>query len=155
MESDASWLIDAPGGHEYGGCCINATLRDYARIGLIALNGGVTPLKKRVVPEGWMQDSVAPSPGYDGYGYYWWLFGDGVYGGLGIFGQMIWSRPGPEYRHCPTRGLAASDRRGPAQPSGGLLRRLGRCAVRQRRKTPINQSTNEGQGHHEHSDRSG
>ncbi len=93
MESDASWLIDAPGGHEYGGCCINATLRDYARIGLIALNGGVTPLRKRVVPEGWMQDSVAPSPGYDGYGYYWWLFGDGIYGGIGIFGQMIWIDP--------------------------------------------------------------
>jgi len=93
MESDASWLIDSPGGHEYGGCCINATLRDYARIGLIALNDGVTPLRQRVVPQGWMRESVAPSPAYDGYGYYWWLFGDGAYGGLGIFGQMIWIDP--------------------------------------------------------------
>ena len=142
MEADASWLIDAPGGHEYGGCCINATLRDYARIGLIALNGGVTPLRNRVVPEGWMRDSVAPSPGYDGYGYYWWLFGDGIYGGIGIFEPDDLDRPGPEHRHCPAWGMAESDRRGPAQPPGGLLRRLGRCAVRQRRKKK-RQSTNE------------
>ena len=93
MESDASWLLDAPGGHEFGGCCINATLRDYARIGLIALNGGVTPLRKRMVPEGWMEESFAPSPGYDGYGYYWWLLDDGIRAGRGIFGQIIWIDP--------------------------------------------------------------
>lgn len=93
MEADASWLIDAPGGQEYGGCCINATLRDYARIGLFALSGGVTPMGRRVLPQGWMAESTAPSPAYDGYGYYWWLFGDGVYGALGIFGQMIWIDP--------------------------------------------------------------
>ena len=93
MEADASWVIDRPGGGEYGGCCINATLRDYARIGLFALRDGVTPLGRRVLPEGWMQESVAPSPAYDGYGYYWWLFGDGPYGGLGIFGQQLWIDP--------------------------------------------------------------
>ena len=93
MEADASWGIDQPGGAEYGGCCINATLRDYARIGLFALRDGVTPLGRRVLPEGWMQEAVAPSPAYDGYGYYWWLFGDGLYGGLGIFGQQIWIDP--------------------------------------------------------------
>ena len=93
MEADASWLIDAPGGQEYGGCCINATLRDYARIGLFALSGGVTPMGRRVLPRGWMAESTTPSPAYDGYGYYWWLFSDGVYGALGIFGQMIWIDP--------------------------------------------------------------
>ena len=93
MEADASWVIDQPGGGEYGGCCINATLRDYARIGLFALRDGVTPLGRRVLPEGWIRESVAPSPAYDGYGYYWWRFGDGAYGGLGIFGQQIWMDP--------------------------------------------------------------
>ena len=93
MEADASWLIDAPGGQEYGGCCINATIRDYARIGLFALNDGVTPLGRHILPPGWMAESTTPSPAYDGYGYYWWLFGDGAYGGLGIFGQMIWIDP--------------------------------------------------------------
>ncbi|MEM1173797.1 MAG: serine hydrolase domain-containing protein, partial [Pseudomonadota bacterium] len=28
MESDASWNLSEPGGGEFGGCCINATLRD-------------------------------------------------------------------------------------------------------------------------------
>ena len=93
MEADASWLTDQPGGAEYGGCCINATLRDYARIGLFALKDGVTPLGERVLPEGWMRESIAPSPAYAGYGYYWWLFGNGRYGGLGIFGQEIWIDP--------------------------------------------------------------
>ena len=36
MESDALWPKDM-GGHERGGCCLNMTLRDYARFGLFAL----------------------------------------------------------------------------------------------------------------------
>ena len=41
MESEAYWMLDEADGVEYGGCCINATLRDYARLGLFALNKGV------------------------------------------------------------------------------------------------------------------
>ena len=94
MESDANWLIEAPGGVEFGGCCINATLRDYARIGIFAMRDGVLPNGHRVLPEGWMKDSTTPSDAYDGYGYYWWLFfGDGVYAALGIFGQLIYVDP--------------------------------------------------------------
>ena len=93
MESDASWLLERPGGVEVGGCCINATLRDYARIGLFALNDGVLPSGERVLPEGWMTASTAPSKGFDGYGYYWWLLGDGVYAARGVFGQIIWIDP--------------------------------------------------------------
>ena len=89
MEADASWLLEAPGGVELGGCCINATLRDYARIGLFALRDGVLPGGERVLPEGWMQESTTPSKGYDGYGYYWWLEEDGVYAARGVFGQLI------------------------------------------------------------------
>ncbi len=94
MESDASWMIEAPGGVEFGGCCINATLRDYARIGIFAMRDGVLPNGARVLPEGWMQESTAPSNAFDGYGYYWWLFfGDGVYAALGVFGQLIYVDP--------------------------------------------------------------
>ena len=71
----------------------NATLRDYARIGLFALRDGVLPTGERVLPEGWMAASTTPSPGYEGYGYYWWLMGDGVYAALGVFGQTIWIDP--------------------------------------------------------------
>lgn len=36
MESDANWAMDVKYRSELGGCCINATLRDYGRIGLFA-----------------------------------------------------------------------------------------------------------------------
>jgi CubicO group peptidase (beta-lactamase class C family) len=96
MESDASWLLEKPGGVEYGGCCINATLRDYARIGIFALRNGVLPNGTKTLPDNWMAESTSPSKGADYYGYYWWLFDDGVYAALGVFGQMIWIDPSRE-----------------------------------------------------------
>jgi len=93
MEADANWVIHEPGGGELGGCCISATLRDYARIGIFAMNGGVLRDGTRVLPEGWMEDSTSPSAGYDGYGYLWWLAGDGRFSGIGIFGQYLWMDP--------------------------------------------------------------
>ena len=93
MESNASWLLEGEDGVEFGGCCINATLRDYARIGLFAMRGGVLPNGEAVLPDNWIADSTASSAGYNGYGYYWWLLGDGVYAALGVFGQMIWIDP--------------------------------------------------------------
>lgn len=89
MEDDANWLILGAGGPEHGGCCISATLRDYARIGLFAMNDGVLRDGTRVVPPGWMEESTSPSRGSEGYGYLWWLRGDGVYNAIGIFGQAI------------------------------------------------------------------
>lgn len=93
MEYSATWLLDAPNGRETGGCCIGATLRDYARLGLFALNDGVLPSGERVLPEGWMSASTAPSPGEPGYGFMWWLNGDGRFGASGIFGQKIFIDP--------------------------------------------------------------
>ena len=89
MESDANWLLSLPEDRETGGCCISATLRDYARLGLLALADGVLPDGTRILPEGWMAASTAPSEGYEGYGYKWWLDTDGRYGAYGIFGQTI------------------------------------------------------------------
>ena len=93
MESDASWMLGSVAGGETGGCCINATLRDYARIGLFAMDDGVLPDGTRVLPEGWMAESIAPSKGYEGYGYLWWPRGDGNYSARGIFGQQITVAP--------------------------------------------------------------
>jgi len=81
------------GGGALGGCCISATLRDYARIGIFAMNGGVLRDGTRALPEGWMEESTTPSDGYDGYGYLWWLSGDGVFSGRGIFAQLLWMDP--------------------------------------------------------------
>jgi len=93
MEHDAYWSLTEPGGGEFGGCCINATLRDYARIGLFAMNDGVLPDGTKVLPDDWMADSTTPSNGYGGYGYLWWLSGEGVFGARGIFGQGIYIDP--------------------------------------------------------------
>ncbi|MBS0502900.1 MAG: beta-lactamase family protein [Proteobacteria bacterium] len=86
MERDLFWMVDASGSN-IGGCCLSASLRDYARIGLFALSGG-----KGVVPKGWFADATkAWSPVGDdrGYGYQWWINADGTYQAQGIFGQLI------------------------------------------------------------------
>ena len=94
MEHPATWSISE--NVETGGCCIHATLRDYARIGLFALHGGVLPDGTRVLPEGWMLESTTPSAGSPRYGYLWWLREEGAYSANGIFGQMIWIDPKAE-----------------------------------------------------------
>ena len=93
MAFDANWLLSSPYGRETGGCCISATLRDYARLGLFALADGVLPDGTRVLPEGWIAASTSPSQGYEGYGYKWWLYGEGRYGARGVFGQAIFIDP--------------------------------------------------------------
>jgi CubicO group peptidase (beta-lactamase class C family) len=90
MESDANWVLTEPGGGEFGGCCISATLRDYGRIGIFAMQNGRLADGTDVLPDGWMQDSTSPSRGYDGYGYLWWLVGDEIFRASGIFGQGIY-----------------------------------------------------------------
>lgn len=88
MEAELFWMIDT-GGNNIGGCCLSASLRDYARIGQFVLEGG-----KGVVPDGWFADatkawSPLPGPGGRGYGYQWWTNGDGSFQAQGIFGQLI------------------------------------------------------------------
>ncbi len=95
MEHDSPWALMGEDDLEHGGCCISATLRDYGRIGLVALRNGETAGGTRLLPEDWMQRSVQPSPGLDGYGYYWWLNNDsdGTYAASGIYGQHIHVNP--------------------------------------------------------------
>lgn len=90
MESDANWLLTEPGGGEWGGCCISATLRDYGRLGLFAMSNGHLADGTAVLPADWMDESISPSKGYSGYGYLWWLQDDGTYSARGIFGQGIY-----------------------------------------------------------------
>lgn len=87
MERDGFWMTDQ-NGQEISGCCLSLTLRDYARMGQFALEGG-----KGSVPAGWFADATrqhAPTgtPGF-GYGYQWWTYPGGLWGGQGIFGQSI------------------------------------------------------------------
>jgi CubicO group peptidase (beta-lactamase class C family) len=96
MERDANWLTHGPGGGELGGCCISATLRDWGRLALFAMGGGVLHDGTRVLPEGWMRESTMPSQGSEGYGYLWWLGEGGTYRASGIFGQGIYFNPATE-----------------------------------------------------------
>jgi len=82
-ESDASWMIDK-GGFETGYAGINATLRDYGRLGMLLANDGVVD-GRQIVPSSWVKAATTPSAkhfepgeagaGLFGYGYQTWLLG--------------------------------------------------------------------------------
>ncbi|HEY7907035.1 MAG TPA: serine hydrolase domain-containing protein [Wenzhouxiangella sp.] len=93
MGANADWALMGPEGAEMGGCCISATLRDYGRLGLFALNSGKTQSNESLLPQDWMLEATQPSPAADYYGYFWWLTGDGDYRASGIFGQGIHISP--------------------------------------------------------------
>ena len=82
--------------------CFNATIRDYARVGLMMMRGGELG-GKRVVPASWVHESTTPGaeflkhtdePGA-GYAYQWWVPDgkDGAFEALGIFGQSVYVNP--------------------------------------------------------------
>lgn len=91
MERDAEWMIDDVG-HEQGGCCLAVTLRDYGRFGQFFLDGARIN-GKSIVADGWLEDATKShvstgAPG-SGYGYQWWIRGDGTFEGRGIYGQTL------------------------------------------------------------------
>jgi CubicO group peptidase (beta-lactamase class C family) len=93
MEHAGNWMQSAPFAGETGGCCISASIRDYARLGIFVKKGAVNATGESLVPDGWMKEATSPSKGYAGYGYKWWLEGDGAYAASGIFGQGIYIDP--------------------------------------------------------------
>lgn len=95
METDAVWMLGATD-HEISGCCISATLRDYARFGVFIL-GGAVACGKNVLPDDWLPHATTKQadigePGR-GYGYQWWTYDDGSFAAQGIFGQGIFIDP--------------------------------------------------------------
>lgn len=102
-EQDGFYIMDGPPGvgREFSGAGFNATLRDFARIGQMMLDGGRAN-GRQVVPADWVRASTAPStpaqadaPGMPtGYGLQWWLLDDkGAYSALGLQGQYIYVDP--------------------------------------------------------------
>jgi CubicO group peptidase (beta-lactamase class C family) len=91
MEQDASWELDVTD-HEQGGCCFQATTRDFARVGQFIL-GGARVDGRPVVADGWLAAATRKQadinvPGR-GYGYQWWTRDDDTFDAIGIHGQMI------------------------------------------------------------------
>ncbi len=95
MERDACWILGA-GGAEVAGCCISASLRDYARFGRFIADGGRIA-GRSILPEDWIATATTHQadigePGH-GYGYQWWTNDDGSFDARGIFGQGIFIDP--------------------------------------------------------------
>ncbi len=103
MDSDATWWLDSPDGHEIGGSGIMATLRDYARFGQFFLRGGTID-GRDLLPAGWTVEAGSPKTLTTGarqpYGYMWWpvdnaagTIHDGAFAAQGIFGQYLYLNP--------------------------------------------------------------
>jgi CubicO group peptidase (beta-lactamase class C family) len=101
MENAAFWSVEREGGAELAYCCINASARDYAKLGQLYLNQGKWQ-GQQFLPDGWVKEATRPSkpflqPGQTpqkirGYQYQWWVpeTYDGEYFANGVWGQMIW-----------------------------------------------------------------
>lgn len=97
MQDDAYWLLDGePGwGDEWAGGGFNATARDFARLGLMVLQGGEIN-DRQVVPAEWITQSSQHTHGGPvipntprGYGYQWWTFlGTDTFEAVGVHGQF-------------------------------------------------------------------
>jgi CubicO group peptidase (beta-lactamase class C family) len=91
MEAPGFWMLGSTG-HEISGCCMSASLRDYARFGLFMLDGG-----KGMLPDMWISEATTKRASIDvpgrGYGFQWWTYDDGSYAAQGIFGQGIFIDP--------------------------------------------------------------
>lgn len=105
MESDAYWLIDSENMEMvFGG--LNATARDYAKLGELYRLGGKWN-GTQIVPADWVSASVTPDaphltpeakaddPFPVGYGYQWWVPAstEGEYSAIGVYNQFIYVNP--------------------------------------------------------------
>jgi CubicO group peptidase (beta-lactamase class C family) len=92
METTAVWLKDKSG-HEIAGCCIQATIRDYARFGQFVA-ADYTRDGVQYLPKDWNERAITKQVGIRepgrGYGYQWWTFDDGTVAAKGVFGQAIY-----------------------------------------------------------------
>lgn len=98
-ESDGFFIMDGqPGvGREFTGAGFNGTLRDFARVGAMMLNGGQAN-GRQIVPAEWVAASTRPveaptAERADGYGMQWWTFGETAYSAVGLQGQFIFVDP--------------------------------------------------------------
>jgi hypothetical protein len=104
MENPAYYLTDRDG-VEFAAGGLNASLRDFAKFGLLYAAGGAWH-GRQIVPAAWVHDSVTPDaphlvPGKRptsaetwGYGYQWWIPDlAGGFSAVGIFNQFIYVNP--------------------------------------------------------------
>lgn len=103
MESDASWLVDDLG-TELAFFGLNATARDYAKLGELYRNRGEWE-GAQIVSKDWVEASTTPDAPHVmpnvhedyplGYGYQWWIpeSDEGEYLAIGVYNQFIYVNP--------------------------------------------------------------
>lgn len=96
MEADGYWICHAQDDIEWGGGCISATARDYARFGRFMMNDGIVD-GRRILPEGWVEEATKPSAPHgptgqaSAYGYQWWTQETPAsFRAEGVFGQFVY-----------------------------------------------------------------
>jgi len=97
-EADATWLIDRAG-QEATYCCLNAVLRDYARLGLLLAHDGHWR-GRQIIPAAWIKEATIvhpgqPQPATGGYGYQVWILAGEhrMFALRGVRGQAIYVDP--------------------------------------------------------------
>ena len=123
-EADATWLVDNSG-QEATYCCLNAVLRDYARLGLLLAHDG-NWRGRQIIPAAWVMDATTVRadqphlrPGTAtpcfGYGYQTWILpGERrMFLLWGVRGQRIYRRSAEQARHGEHRRAQAARRRAP------------------------------------------
>ncbi|MBE7367340.1 serine hydrolase domain-containing protein [Ramlibacter pallidus] len=119
-EADASWLVDRTG-LEAANCCLNATLRDYGRLGMLLANDGLWN-GREVLPREFLLDATDPArqpahlqprkaTPYFGYGYQAWLYPyrTRTFGMRGLFGQELIVQPDSRFVMVITSALQSAD----------------------------------------------
>jgi CubicO group peptidase (beta-lactamase class C family) len=100
-EADATWVIDR-GGYETGYAGLNATLRDWGRLGLLLAHTGERD-GRQIIPADWVRAATKPDAPHlavgvatrnSGYGYQTWLIDrEGRFALLGAYGQAVMVDP--------------------------------------------------------------
>ncbi len=100
-EADAMWVLDR-GGYETGYVGLNATLRDWGRLGLLLAEEGARD-GRQVIPAEWVRAATRPDAPHlahgratpnNGYGYQTWLIDkEGRFALLGAYGQAVMVDP--------------------------------------------------------------
>jgi len=103
-EADATWIIDAAG-QEATYCCLNAVLRDYARLALLLAHDGRLG-HRHIIPSDWVREATTvPADRPDlrivwpeaqlGYGYQTWIINGErrMFALTGAHGQAIYVDP--------------------------------------------------------------
>lgn len=94
-QADATWNLDRDGGVEKAFCCINATARDFARLGLLVADQGRSG-ETRIIPARWIERISTPARrSVDGWRYsaQWWHAPNGDeddISAIGVYGQYVY-----------------------------------------------------------------